>query len=185
MKINKQTIGSLILLIIISSLYRIIPGRPLGFAPQIAMALFAGSVILDRKSAFIVPILSMLISDIFYQVLFINGLSNIPGFYSGQIINYALFGLITSIGFGMRQNITSIISKSFMGAIFYFIASNFMVWLTSGMYQLNINGLINCYYMGVPFFTGSLVSTVIFNFLLFIGYNFSKFYDFRTIESQA
>src|SRR5574343_489058 len=118
MRINRQTIGNLILLIIASALYRIIPDRPLGFAPQIAMALFAGSVISDRKSAFVIPLLSMLTSDIFYQILYVNGISNIPRFYDGQVINYAIFGIITSIGFNMRQSIGSILSKSLLGATF-------------------------------------------------------------------
>ena len=150
------------------------PNRPLGFAPQIAMALFAGSVILDRKSAFMVPLLSMLISDIFYQILYLNGMSDIPGFYDGQVINYALFGLITSIGFSMKQNIKSILSKSLLAATSYFIISNFLVWMTSGMYKITLEGLISCYYMAIPFFTGSLYATVIFNLLLFTGYNLTK-----------
>ena len=49
MKINKSVVLSFILLVVIASLYRIMPGRPLGFAPQIAMALFGGAVIKDRK----------------------------------------------------------------------------------------------------------------------------------------
>ena len=52
MKLNKSVVGSFVLLVLMASLYRIMPGRPLGFAPQIAMALFAGSVIKDKKVAF-------------------------------------------------------------------------------------------------------------------------------------
>lgn len=180
MKLNRETLPTIFLLIIISALYRIMPNRPLGFAPQIAMALFAGSILMDKKTSFVIPLLSMFISDIFYQMLFLNGLSSVPGFYDGQVINYLLFGVITSIGFTMKQSIGSILSKSLLGATFYFIVSNLIVWLTSGMYQPNLGGLIECYYMAIPFFTGSLSATVIFNLLLFIGYNFSRSYDTRT-----
>ena len=46
---NKKIAWSLALLIVVGAVYRIIPDRPLGFAPQIAMALFAGAVIKDKK----------------------------------------------------------------------------------------------------------------------------------------
>ena len=68
MKIDKSIIVSFILLVIIASLYRIMPGRPLGFAPQNAMALFSGSIVKDKKFSFLLPILSMLISDIIYEI---------------------------------------------------------------------------------------------------------------------
>ena len=68
MKQNKPVIWSLLLLVLVASLYRIIPGRQPGFAPQWAMALFAGAIIKDRKWALIIPVLSLLISDSFYSV---------------------------------------------------------------------------------------------------------------------
>ena len=59
------------MMIAASALYRILPGRPYGFAPQIAIALFGGSLFASRKQvAFLLPILSMFLSDILYQILF-------------------------------------------------------------------------------------------------------------------
>ena len=63
MKPSKNIVWSFVLLVIIAALYRIIPGRPFGFAPQWAMAIFAGAVIRDKKWAFIIPVLSMFVSD--------------------------------------------------------------------------------------------------------------------------
>jgi hypothetical protein len=82
-------------LVVISALFRLIPSdmRPLGFAPQIAIALFGGALITDKKYAFALPLLSMFISDVIFELLHINGLSNIGGFYSGQLINYAILSL--------------------------------------------------------------------------------------------
>ena len=73
-------VASLILLVLVAALYRIIPGRAYGFAPQWAMAIFAGAVIKDKKLAMILPVLSMFFSDLFYQILYSNGLSDMPGF---------------------------------------------------------------------------------------------------------
>jgi hypothetical protein len=61
MKIDKKLIVSFILLILIASLYRIMPGRPYGFAPQIAMAIFGGAIIKNKKFAFLLPILAMFV----------------------------------------------------------------------------------------------------------------------------
>ena len=43
MKLNKQIIVAILIMIATSALYRVLPGRPYGFAPQIAIALFGGS----------------------------------------------------------------------------------------------------------------------------------------------
>src|SRR3989442_13870012 len=97
------------------------PGRPLGLAPQIAMALFGGSVIADKKMSFLLPLLSMFVSDVIYEILYQNNLSSLAGFYSGQWMNYILFGAITVIGFFIkRENILNIIGGSLVGATFYF-----------------------------------------------------------------
>ncbi|MBI1782612.1 MAG: hypothetical protein HYR66_14805, partial [Sphingobacteriales bacterium] len=97
MKFNKSVVYSFLLLVIVAAVYRILP-KPeslWGFAPQIAMAIFGGSVIKDKKMAFLLPLLSMFISDALFQLLYVTGIGNTPGFYSGQLTNYIVFGLLT------------------------------------------------------------------------------------------
>ena len=103
MKLNRSVLIAFGLLVISSSLYRAWPGRPYGFAPQMAMALFAGAMIRDKRWAFILPLLSMLISDVFYQVLYANGYTTIEGFYSGQWLNYLLIAGITAFLFLLKK----------------------------------------------------------------------------------
>ena len=69
MKNKKSILLTLLVLIVVAALYRVVPGRPFGFAPQIAMALFAGAVIKDRKFAFALPLFSMILSDVIYELL--------------------------------------------------------------------------------------------------------------------
>ena len=177
MKQTKPTILVFALLIVASALYRVWDNRPLGFAPQIAMALFAGAVIRDRKYAFIVPLISMLISDALYEVLYRNGLTQIPGFYSGQWVNYLLFTSMTFIGFFINKNkVSSIFVGSLAGVAFYFLASNFAVWIGGGWdinnlpYPKTFTGLMTCYTEAVPFLRGSLYATMAFGALFFGGY---------------
>ncbi len=162
---------------VIASLYRVLPGRPLGFAPQIAMALFGGSIIRDKKFAFILPLFSMFISDVLYEVLYSFNLSSIPGFYEGQLQNYILIGAITVLGFWInRKNVLQIVAGSFAGAITYFLLSNLVVWLGGGLglnnlpYAKTAEGLVSCLAAGLPFLKGSLYATLFFNAILFGGY---------------
>lgn len=177
MKLNRSTIISFVILVISCSLYRVWDARPLGFAPQIAMALFAGSVVKDKKYAFLLPIFSMFMSDVIYQFLYRKGLTSIPGFYTGQWMNYALFAMVTIIGFYIQKNkISSVIVGSLAGVAFFFITSNFMVWINDGLalnnlpYPKTISGLMECYTAGIPFLKGSLWATLLFSGVFFGSY---------------
>jgi hypothetical protein len=89
MKLNKEIAIALIIMIVTTALYRVLPGRPFGFAPQIAIALFSGSLFVKNKHfAFLLPLVSMFLSDLMYQILYVNFLSPIQGFYDGQWQNY-------------------------------------------------------------------------------------------------
>ncbi|MBC7874767.1 MAG: hypothetical protein H7Y01_12265 [Ferruginibacter sp.] len=174
MRNNKTTILVFVLLIVAAALYRVWDSRPWGFAPQIAMALFAGSVIKDKKLSFLVPLLSMLISDVVYHLLANQGLSDITGFYEGQWVNYLLFISITVIGFFINHNkVGHIILGSLAGAVFFFIASNFFAWLGGSLdinslpYPKTWEGLMSCMSAGLPFFRGSLWATLFFNAIFF------------------
>ena len=55
---------------------------------------------------------------------------------------------------------------SFVGAVIFFIISNFGVWFTGILYQHSLEGLIQCYIMALPFFTNTLLSTIIFSLII-------------------
>ena len=178
MKLIKSNLLILFILILACALYRVWDSRPMGFAPQIAMALFAGSVSKDKRFAFLFPVLSLFISDLLYQFLYSQGLSTIKGFYSGQWQNYLLIASITIIGFFINKNkIGQIFVGSLAGAVYFFLASNFMVWVGGGWdinnqpYPRSFSGLMLCYSEALPFFKWSVLSTLLFN-----GVFFGSFY---------
>ena len=186
MKIERSIIVSFVLLVLIASLYRLIPGRPLGFAPQIGIALFSGSIIKNKRYSFLLPIFSMLVSDIFYEVLFQFKISSIVGFYNGQVENYLLFASVTLIGFLIRkENWLHILAGSVAGPSFYFLLSNFLVWLSGGLginnlpYAKSWDGLIGCYTAAIPFYLGSLYATVFFSVILFGAYSIYTKYSIQ------
>ena len=77
-------------LILFAALSRILPHPP-NMAPICAMALFGG-VYLDKKFAFILPLIAMVISDYFI------------GFYSGIEWIYGSFLAIGVIGLWLRTH---------------------------------------------------------------------------------
>jgi hypothetical protein len=146
----------------------------MGFAPQIAMALFAGSVSRDKRLAFLFPILSLFISDLLYQFLYSQGLTTIKGFYSGQVVNYLVIASVTVIGFFInKKKIGQVFIGSLAGAIYFFLASNFTVWVGGGLdinsqpYPRSVTGLLLCYTEALPFFKWSVISTLVFNAIFF------------------
>jgi len=174
MKLIKSNLLVLCILILACALYRIWDGRPMGFAPQIAMALFAGSISKDKRFAFLFPILSLFISDLLYQFLYSQGLSTIKGFYEGQWQIYLMIASITIIGFFINKNkIGQIFIGSLAGAVYFFIISNFMVWIGGGWdinnqpYPRSFSGLMLCYTEALPFFKWSVLSTLLFNGIFF------------------
>ena len=154
-----------------SALYRVLPGRPYGFAPQIAIALFGGSLFASkRKYAFLLPILSMFISDILYQVLYTYHLSPMQGFYQGQFLNYILIAGTAVFGFGLQINKLSKYIIGFLAApTVYFIVSNSLVWAQGGGYHhaLNFTGFIQTMVDGLPFYPYSVAGTLVFGGVLF------------------
>lgn len=165
MELNKNTLISLGLLILTAALCRI-----LGFAPQLAMALFAGAVIKDKKLAFAFPIFSMFISDVIYQILYLNGLTPISGFYEGQFTNYILFAAMTAIGFMMKKiNVQNVILFSLVVCTAFFLLSNFFVWNAGSGWGRphTFSGLLMAYEDGLPFYRNSVIATLIFCGVLF------------------
>lgn len=171
MRVSKTMMAAFGLMLVAATLYRVIPGRPYGFAPQWAIAIFSGALFVNRKGlAFLFPIVSMLISDIIYQVLFKLNLSEIQGFYSGQWINYLLFSSVTLIGFTINFGKPhSILGASVAGPSLFFLLSNTSVWMFGGGYQHapTFMGWLQTMSDGIPFYQNSLLSTAVFTAILF------------------
>lgn len=178
MKITRSLVISLCLMILISALYRIMPNRPWGFAPQIAMGLFSGAVFVNNKKwAFALPLLSLFLSDVLYQVLHSYGLTPIIGFYDGQLVNYIIFGAMTAFGFLINKNKPgNVVFASIAAPTAYFLVSNFLVWASDPALGFGLNrtrdfaGLMQTYGDALPFFKYSIAATVIFSAVLFGAY---------------
>ncbi|KYP15094.1 DUF6580 family putative transport protein [Flavihumibacter sp. CACIAM 22H1] len=176
MKLNRSFIVSFVLLIVVAAVYRVIPVRPLGllsFAPQIAMALFGGALIKDKKWAFALPIFSMFLSDLLFHALYKAGITTTAGFYNGQLWNYFLFALMVVIGFLIKKiNVLQVGLAALIAPTIFFVLSNFGVWLFGGGWghPQTAEGLLLTYKDAIPFYQGSVYATLFFSLVLFGGY---------------
>ena len=67
-----------------------------------------------------------------------------------------------------KINFKNLFAYSFAGSLIFFILSNFGVWILGSPgvdnlpYDKNLNGLIECYILAIPFFGNTFLSTLIF-----------------------
>lgn len=179
----KSVLFSLCLLIVVGSVFRL-----LGFAPQIAMAVFGGAMIADKKLAFALPLFSMFLSDVLYEVLYQQGYFAYGGFYEGQLLNYVLIASLTIVGFMVKGwNWGRIGLATLIAPTVFFLTSNFAVWAGGGGYQhaKTFNGLMLCYADALPFYRSSLISTAVFSALLFGGYYLIERYLIEGRKQEA
>ena len=180
MKFNKSLIWAVVLVIVVAAFFRAIPGRPWGFIPHLSLALFGGAIIKDKKWAFALPIFSIFLSDVLYQILYTSGIFSIKGFYQGQWFMYLLYAGIVLLGFTLKKiNVVNVLVYSIAAPTLFFLVSNFQYWLSAGAdirTQLPLSrdfaGLMQSYTQALPFYPGSLAGTVVFSAILFGGYYF-------------
>ena len=89
----------------------------------------------------------------------------IIGFHSTMIFTSGSIILIGLISKYFNKSIMFRISGAFVGAVIFFVLSNFGVWL-GGSYGYDLNGLLSCYILAIPFFTNTVLSTVFFSILI-------------------
>lgn len=147
-----------------------------GVTALLAISLFSGYTVQDKGYAFLLPLVTLLVSDIVIEVLFKFELYPFKGFYTGQWANYLLLLSLSGIGMLIRKYKTKgIVAGIIAGPLFYFLASNLMVWMQQGEnmgYSKDFNGLIQCYIAGIPFLRNSLISNAVCFPLLLQIYNF-------------
>jgi len=146
-------------LILLAAALRIAP-HPWNFTPVGAMALFSGAVLRDRRLAFFFPLLALFLGDIFI------------GFHKLIPIVYASFLVNVAIGLWLRdrRTVVRITLATLLGAIQFFIVTNFAVWQFLSGFAHTASGLAACYIAGIPFFWNTLAGDAVYAALFFGGY---------------
>ncbi len=143
-------------LILLAALSRLLP-HPANVAPITALALFGG-VYLDRKFAFFVPLLAMVMSD------YLIGFHSVIFWVYGSIVAIALLGLWLR----KHKTVLSILGATIAGSILFFVVTNFGVWASAQVsYPHTMAGLAQCYVAAIPFFRNTLLGDLAYVGMLF------------------
>lgn len=146
-------------MIALAATLRVMP-HPWNFTPVGAMALFSGAVIKDRRLAFLFPLAALFAGDIFV------------GFHKLMPLVYASFLVDVALGYWIRdrRTVASISGITLLGAIQFFLVTNFGVWALLQGWPQTAAGLIACYAAGLPFLLNTLAGDTFYAALLFGGF---------------
>ena len=89
----------------------------------------------------------------------------IIGFHGTTLFTWGSVILIGFLSKFFISNLITRISGALIGALLFFIITNFGVW-SLGSYGYSLEGLMSCYFLAIPFFSYSLISTFIFSALI-------------------
>jgi hypothetical protein len=119
----------------------------------------------------------MIISDIFI------------GYYQFSLmaVVYGSFLLCVLLGFWLKKNKKwyTIGGSAILGAVLFFLITNFAVWALTPWYQKTFFGLFQCYLMALPFFKNTLLGDLFYVTLFFGAYETVKVWirkRFKIIE---
>jgi hypothetical protein len=146
-------------MILLAAVLRIVP-HPWNFAPIGAMALFSGAMVRDRRLALLFPLLTLFVGD-----LFIGFHKLMPLVYASTLVSVALGFLLRG-----RKTLGRITGVTLLGAIQFFLVTNFGVWLLLDTFPKTAAGLAACYIAGAPLFWNTLASDALYVILLFGGF---------------
>lgn len=133
--------------LIVLSASRFIPHPP-NFTSLVALSFYVPALFGLRYIP--VVVLTFLITDLFI------------GFHSTILFTWGSVILIGLTSKFLKNTLFSRISGSLLGAVIFFVVTNFGVW-ASGFYGYNLKGFFQCYIMAIPFFNHTIVSTLIFS----------------------
>ena len=148
-------------LILVLSFSRLIP-HPSNFTPILAAGVFAGFYFRNFILSLFIVISSMFIGDL------------VIGFHNTMIFTYSSLILAVAIGLLIKKlNYKAVLFGGLSSSVVFFIVTNFGSWLTLEMYEKNLSGLLQSYFMAIPFFHNTLISTIIYLIALKLFLEFS------------
>jgi hypothetical protein len=157
--------GIAAVLVLLAAVLRILP-HPWNFTPIGAMAHFSGSVFRDKWQKFLFPLIALFAGDV------------MVGFHKLMFVVYLSFMVSVILGFWIGENRKPfrIAGATLLGAVQFFVITNFAIWTTFDTYPRTLAGLIACYVRAVPFFWNTLAGDAIYAALLFGGFALADHY---------
>ena len=97
----------------------------------------------------------------FTDVILTRYVYSFPFHLRGYVVTWLWYGAVCLLGTSLlrRPTFLRVTSAVFASATGFFLLSNLVVWIGSGMYPHSATGLVACYAAALPFYGNDLVST--------------------------
>jgi hypothetical protein len=146
---------------------RLMPHVP-NITPLTSLSLIT-SVNLSRRKALLVLFITLFISDIGLALLF-----DFPAFGYWTLFTYTGFAAITLVSSKLQRSWKTLPIYIFNSSFYFWIWTNFGVWLTSNLYSKTLAGLCSCYIVALPFLRNSLIGDMVYGLVIFGIYDLIK-----------
>lgn len=185
-KINAR-LGILILIVFLVTLSRLVPylfgiEETFNFSPLAAVALFGGAYFANRINAVLFPLIALWVSNLILDNVFLAQYYDGLALFANWEVYVAILAIIgLAIALLKKVTLPRVIGVSLLASIVFFLVTNFMVWVSSGMYPPTFEGLVECYVLAVPFFKNTLFGDLVFSLILFGAFEWavSRFPSFQ------
>jgi hypothetical protein len=161
-KLFSSPLVLIVCLVVVAAILRLLTNylHIWNFTPIIAMALFSGATIRDKKLAFIVPMAAIILTDA------------ILGFYQGIFVTYFALILVTAFGFLLQNRIkvVPVLLGSLGASLIFYLVTNFALIYPTTLYPHTLGGIIDSYTLAIPFFKTSIAGDLIYTCVLFGSY---------------
>ncbi len=135
-----------------------------------AASVFAGAYLLRSRWSYIIPIVTMLVTDA------------VLGFYylPSMMITYGALLLCAFIGsnYAKKPSLGKWVGVTLGSSLAFYIITNFGAWafqtVQPQLYPMTFDGLMMSYVNAIPFYRNSLVSDVAFSAIFFAGFEMAK-----------
>ena len=147
-------------IVVFAAASRLLPHLP-NISPIAAVALFGGAMLSGRRTAFVIPLAAMFLSDLFL------------GFHRQLPVVYLCFLATVAMGrlLAERRSPLSVAAAALASSLLFFVVTNFSVWAFDGLYPQTLAGFTTCFVAALPFFQHSLVGDLSYTIALFGGFS--------------
>ena len=155
------------LVLIFAALSRLLPhafhGTGLNFTAVGAGLLFFGARRPRWQAVIAMAVLA--ITDV-YLTRVVYGM---PFHVRGFLVTWAWYAAVCLLASSLLRRVTAlrVAAGVFASATSFFLLSNLVVWIGSGMYPHSASGLATCYIAALPFYANDLLSTGLLTGALF------------------
>ena len=156
-----------ILVLLLAVLSRLIPhvnhAVAFNFTAVGAGLLFFGSRRPRWQMPFAVAVMALM------DVYLTTQIYHYPFHVSGYVVTWAWYAAVCLMGSALLRKVTAlrVVAGVLASATSFFLISNFVVWIGSGMYAHSAAGLVGCYIAALPFYANDLISTALVSAVLF------------------